>query len=206
MWPTLAAGEYAYAGKADTSAASRQHHRLLSAEGSIGEELWPVEHVVEPGGAACAEPVPRHTETARLIKRIVAALVMKYYVKRGHVYRDRPPARRRSSENRTPSTNPAARARLNFPVPIRIPAGDWFTLPVTTAGTVKTVDSGVRSRETWIVGVVRACSRLGKPWRAVKRQSRSQVGRDGRAHKLGERPLILLGAGASMLASPRPLR
>lgn len=90
-------------------------------EGAIQEICGPTPHLVKVGGAACSEPVPTESNI-RFIKRIVAGPGDTIKVIEGHVVRNG--AREPDSYIRPcPGVS-----ECNFPVPIKVPAGDWYLM------------------------------------------------------------------------------
>jgi len=85
------------------------------------EQCGPTPHMVTPGGAACAEPEPEHSEV-NFIKRIVAGPGDTIYIREGHVYRNG----KRESDGYIRACG--ERPECNFPTPIRIPPGHWFMM------------------------------------------------------------------------------
>lgn len=85
------------------------------------EECGPTPHMVTPGGAACSEPEPEHSEV-NFIKRIVAGPGDTIYIREGHLYRN---GKRESDGYIRPC---GERAECNFPTPIKIPPGHWFMM------------------------------------------------------------------------------
>ena len=76
---------------------------------------------IGPGGAPCAKPVPRE-ERIRFIKRIVAGPGDTISVVEGHVIRN-------GQREKDPYIRPCPGVgECNFPVPIRVPEGDWFLM------------------------------------------------------------------------------
>jgi signal peptidase I len=76
---------------------------------------------VTPGGAACSEPAPEHSEE-NFIKRIVAGPGDVISIREGHVTRNG--KREADSYIRACGTS----TECNFPTPIKIPAGHWFMM------------------------------------------------------------------------------
>ncbi len=85
------------------------------------EECGPTPHMVTPGGAACSEPEPEHSEV-NFIKRIVAGPGDTIYIREGHLYRN---GKRESDGYIRPC---GERSECNFPTPIKIPPGHWFMM------------------------------------------------------------------------------
>jgi signal peptidase I len=76
---------------------------------------------ISPGGAACAHPVPRE-ERIKFIKRIVAGPGDTIKVIEGHVIRN-------GQREKDPYVRPCPGvSECNFPVPIKVPEGDWFLM------------------------------------------------------------------------------
>lgn len=125
-------------------------------EGFETKQCGPTPHLLNPGGAACAAPVPGE-DALQLIKRIVAVPGDEIYIREGRVYRRAHGATTFAREHdayiRACGLHPDT--ACDFPAPIRIPAGYWFVMgdnrgesndsrfygPVPTA---------------WLVGVVSA--------------------------------------------------
>jgi signal peptidase I len=96
-------------------------------EGAEAQECGPTPHTVSPGGPACDAHLPKKSN-AEFIKRIVAGPGDEIYVRMGHVYR-----KTSSSDHFVREPDPYIRAcgtnpECNFPVAIKIPAGQWFML------------------------------------------------------------------------------
>jgi signal peptidase I len=85
------------------------------------EQCGPTPHMVTPGGAACSEPIPEHSEV-NFIKRVVAGPGDTIYVREGHLYRN---GKRESDGYIRPC---GERPECNFPTPIKIPPGHWFMM------------------------------------------------------------------------------
>ncbi len=91
------------------------------------QECGPVAHSVTPGGAACAQPVPKEGSVT-YIKRIVAGPGDQIYVKEGHVYR-RAAGQRSFVREHDPYIKPCGSSdECDFTTPITIPAGHWFMM------------------------------------------------------------------------------
>ena len=126
MEPTLRPGEHfeAHPGRPAVGAVVVFH----PPQGAVEQECGPRPHVVKPGGAACAAPVPREEPETDFVKRIVAGPGDRLYLRRGHVHRQaggRGPFVRESDFYIRPC---AAGAPCDFPLPITVPAGDWYLL------------------------------------------------------------------------------
>jgi signal peptidase I len=76
---------------------------------------------LRPGGAPCAKPVPSES-TIMFVKRIVAAPGDTIEVVEGHVIRD---GLREPDSHIRPCPGVA---ECDFPVPIKVPPGDWFMM------------------------------------------------------------------------------
>jgi signal peptidase I len=76
---------------------------------------------VSPGGAPCAEPVPKEA-SVNFIKRIVAGPGDTIKIIEGHVIRN---GKREPDSYIRPCPGVS---ECNFPVPIRVPAGHWFMM------------------------------------------------------------------------------
>jgi signal peptidase I len=76
---------------------------------------------VSPGGAACDQPVPRR-EDIKFIKRIVAGPGDTIKIIEGHVIRNG----QREADSYIRSCPGVS--ECNFPVPINVPAGDWYMM------------------------------------------------------------------------------
>jgi len=101
---------------------------LHQPEGAEEELCGPSRHVVKPGGAACAQSIPREDVSTSLIKRIVAGPGDEIYIRAGHVYR-KPAGQTRFARVQEPYIRACGSSNeCNFPTPISIPAGEWFML------------------------------------------------------------------------------
>jgi signal peptidase I len=96
-------------------------------QGAEQEECGPTPHAVNPGGAACAEPVPKKA-SVNFIKRIVAGPGDEIYVKEGHVFRRAADASRFLPEKDSYIEACGTSPECNFPKPIKIPPGHWFMM------------------------------------------------------------------------------
>jgi signal peptidase I len=140
------------------------------------EECGPKPHMVEPGGAACDTPVAKESKI-KVIKRIVAGPGDEIYVREGHVYRKASGTREFVRESDPYIRACGGAAECNFPVPIKIAAGQWFLMgdnrgesddsrfwgPVPTA---------------WIIGTATElqCRRFGERLTWVRRTWREGCG------------------------------
>lgn len=85
------------------------------------EICGPAPHMVTPGAAACAAPVPLQS-SVNFIKRIVAGPGDVISIREGHVIRNG----KRESDSYIRACGGSS--ECNFPVPIRVPAGHWFMM------------------------------------------------------------------------------
>ena len=125
-------------------------------EGAIVEKgCGPTPHVITPGGAACAEPVPRPS-TFKTLKRIVAGPGDEIYIREGHVFRKAAGSssfiRQQDSDTRPCGVSP----ECNFPTPIKISAGHWYLLGDKRGESEDSRFWGAIPT-SWILGVVTAC-------------------------------------------------
>jgi signal peptidase I len=97
-------------------------------EGAEQEECGPSPHVIGPGGAACAAPVPKQESSVNFIKRVVAGPGDEIYIKEGHVYRKAAGKSQFVREKDSYIRECGASPECNFPIPIKIPAGHWFMM------------------------------------------------------------------------------
>ena len=96
-------------------------------EGFAGEECGPKPHVVKAGGAACDASLPKVSKI-KLIKRIVAGPGDEIYIRGGRVYRKAAGSGEFVGESDSYIRACGASPECNFPVPIKIPAGNWFVM------------------------------------------------------------------------------
>ncbi len=89
-------------------------------EGAQNEQCGSTTRVA-PGGAPCAEPVPKEA-SVNFIKRIVAGPGDTIRVVEGHVYRN---GKREADSYIRPCPGVT---ECNFPVAITVPAGHWFMM------------------------------------------------------------------------------
>jgi signal peptidase I len=130
-------------------------HPSVGAQESAGEpQCGPSPHVVVDGTAACSEPVPAESSVT-FIKRIAAGPGDVISMVEGHLVRD-------GVREHDSYTRPCAEkeSKCNFPTPIRVPAGRWFTLGDNRGDSDDSrfwgpVPTG------WIIGRVRWCSASG---------------------------------------------
>jgi len=95
---------------------------------AAAEECGPRPHVVHPGGAACAAPIPKEDKGIEFIKRVVAGPGDELEITGGHVFR-----RASGKSNFVRERDPYIRAcgashECNFPRPIKIGKGEWFLM------------------------------------------------------------------------------
>jgi signal peptidase I len=129
--------------------------------GAEQEQCGPVAHTVTPGGKACSRPLGKESHVL-FLKRIVAGPGDEMYLKRAHVYRK---ARGHGRFVRDSFASPCANSPwCNFPKPIKIPAGDWFTMGDNRGESDDSRFWGPIP-SSWIVGLVRSCSPRGAPCR-----------------------------------------
>ncbi len=96
-------------------------------EGAKQQECGPTPHAVNPGGAACAQPLPRESRE-NFIKRAVAGPGDEIYVSDGHVFRRAAGTSRFVAEKDPYIKACGASPECNFPTPIRVPAAHWFMM------------------------------------------------------------------------------
>jgi signal peptidase I len=96
-------------------------------EGAEQEECGPSPRVINLGGAACSEPIPRES-TVKFIKRIVAGPSDEIYFREGHVYRKAAGASTFARESDPYVRECGVSPECNFPAPITVPAGEWYLL------------------------------------------------------------------------------
>jgi signal peptidase I len=77
---------------------------------------------IAPGGAPCAEPVPKEDNGTNFIKRVVAGPGDTIKVVEGHVVRN---GKREADSYIRPCPGVS---ECNFPVAIKVPAGHWFMM------------------------------------------------------------------------------
>jgi signal peptidase I len=97
-------------------------------ERAAEETCGPRAHTVTRGASACAAPVPKEGRAFTFVKRIVAAPGDKIYLSAGHVFREAAGQRRFVREPDSYAKPCARGAECSFPVPITVPAGDWYLL------------------------------------------------------------------------------
>jgi len=95
--------------------------------GAEQQQCGPTPHAVEPGGAACAQPLPAEA-SVNFVKRIVAGPGDQIYVSEGHVYRKAAGTKRFVAEKDPYIKACGVSPECNFPNPITIPAGHWFMM------------------------------------------------------------------------------
>lgn len=126
--------------------------------GAMEQKCGPASHEVRPGGAACAQPIPREDAGTELIKRIVAGPGEELYISEGHVFRrpggEGPFRREKDAYIRACGTG----QECNFPEPIKVPPGHWYLLGDNRGDSDDSRFWGAIPTH-WIVGVVTACYR-----------------------------------------------
>jgi signal peptidase I len=90
-------------------------------EGAVEEKCGGATRI-SPGGAACDEPVPTEDTGTSFVKRIVAGPGDTIEIVEGHVILN---GKREADSYIRPCPGVS---ECNFPVPITIPAGDWFMM------------------------------------------------------------------------------
>jgi signal peptidase I len=115
-------------------------------EGAAQEQCGAVTQI-SPGGAACSGSVPSESNI-KFIKRIVAGPGDTIKVVEGHVIRD---GQREADSYIRPCSGVS---ECNFPVPIKIPKGNWFLMGDNRAESDDSRFWGPVPA-SWIVGVVR---------------------------------------------------
>jgi signal peptidase I len=96
-------------------------------EGAATQECGPKPHVIKPGAAACATPIP-HEAMMEFIKRVVAGPGDEIYIREGHVYRKASGSHDFLREQDSYARACGRARECQFPVPIKIPAGSWFLM------------------------------------------------------------------------------
>jgi signal peptidase I len=130
--------------------------------GAEKEQCGPRAHQVTPEGKACSRPLGKESNVL-FLKRIVAGPGDEIYLKQGHVYR-RVRGHSRFVRERDSFTRPCpiGASLCNYPKPIKIPAGDWFTMGDNRGESDDSRFWGPIP-SSWIVALVRSCSKLGTP-------------------------------------------
>jgi signal peptidase I len=95
--------------------------------GAEQQQCGPTAHAVEPGGAACTQPLPAEA-SVNFVKRIVAGPGDQVYISEGHVYRKAAGTNRFVAEKDPYIKACGVSPECNFPNPITIPAGHWFMM------------------------------------------------------------------------------
>jgi signal peptidase I len=123
-------------------------------EGALEEECGPTPHTIRGGGEACSQSVPKEETGNRMIRRIVAGPGDEILIREGHVYRKPSSNTAKLFERQSDSyIEPCGRSpECNFPKPIRIPAGHWFTMGDNRGESDDSRFYGPIPT-TWIVGV-----------------------------------------------------
>jgi signal peptidase I len=128
MEPTLRLGEHFDAHRARLAVG--EVVVLHPPRGAAAEACGPRPHVVKPGGRACDAAVPHEDRETLFVRRIVAGPGDRLFIHGGHVYRQQGGhggfAREPDAYARACPADPST--ACEFPVTIRVPAGDWYTL------------------------------------------------------------------------------
>jgi signal peptidase I len=96
-------------------------------EGAEQQLCGPTAHSVDPGGAACSQPLPKEA-SVNFIKRIVAGPGDEIYVKEGHVFRKAAGKSQFVAEQDSYIKACGSSSECNFTTPIKIPPGHWFMM------------------------------------------------------------------------------
>ncbi len=96
-------------------------------EAAEQQECGPTPHTVQPGGAACDQPLLPEG-SVNFVKRIVAGPGDQIYISEGHVYRKAAGTQRFVREHDPYIKACGSSSECNFPTPITIPAGHWFMM------------------------------------------------------------------------------
>ena len=130
MEPTLTVGQRVLVNRIGTDFAGPHvgevavFHPPAAAE---QQQCGPTPHTVQPGGAACAQPLLPES-SVNFVKRIVAGPGDQIYISEGHVYR-KPTGTSRFVREKDPYIKACGgSSECNFPTPITIPAGHWFMM------------------------------------------------------------------------------
>jgi signal peptidase I len=102
---------------------------------------------IEPGGAACSELAPKES-SIKFIKRIVAGPGDTIEIVEGHVIRN---GEREADSYIRPCPGVS---ECNFPVPVKVPVGDWYLLGDNRGESDDSRFWGPVP-SSWIVGIVR---------------------------------------------------
>ncbi|HUO73312.1 MAG TPA: signal peptidase I [Solirubrobacteraceae bacterium] len=121
MRPTLAIGQLVHVDAAAYASSEPRIGDLVAFHAPVGATgTDPICGVPQPAGEACPQPTP--AESAQIfIKRIVAAPGDMVSVVGGSVVRN-------GVIEREPFTATCTGSGCNFPVPIHVPAGEWFVM------------------------------------------------------------------------------
>lgn len=122
-------------------------------DGAEKELCGPNVHVTEPGGAACDAPLPENTRLT-LIKRIVAGPGAEVEVKNGRLLTRQPAAETFAAQYESYAASCGVSFECNFPVAIKIPAGEWFLMGDNRGDSDDSRFFGPVPTG-WIVGIVR---------------------------------------------------
>ncbi|HSZ04843.1 MAG TPA: signal peptidase I [Solirubrobacteraceae bacterium] len=96
-------------------------------EGAEQQLCGPTAHSVDPGGAACSQPLSKEA-SVNFIKRIVAGPGDEIYVKEGHVFRKAAGKSQFVAEQDSYIKACGSSSECNFTTPIKIPPGHWFMM------------------------------------------------------------------------------
>ncbi len=97
-------------------------------QGAEQQLCGPRPHTVKLGGAACERSIGHEDTGTSFIKRIVAGPGDTISIKGGHVYRRARGASRTEREHDPYIRACRSSTECNFPIPITIPAGEWFVM------------------------------------------------------------------------------
>ena len=130
MEPTLAKGQRVLVNRLGTDF-SEPHVGEVAVfhppEGAEQQQCGPTPRTVEPGGAACMQPLPAEA-SVNFVKRIVAGPGDEIYIAEGHVYRKAAGTQQFVAEKDPYIKSCGGSSECNFPTPITIPAGHWFMM------------------------------------------------------------------------------
>ncbi len=130
MEPTLTVGQRVLVNRIGTDFAGPHvgevavFHPPAAAE---QQECGPTPHTVQPGAAACAQPLLPES-SVNFVKRIVAGPGDQIYISEGHVYRKAAGTQRFVREKDPYIKACGGSSECNFPTPITIPMGHWFMM------------------------------------------------------------------------------
>lgn len=154
MEPTLPIGARAYLEPLSGTPSVGDIVIFNPPEGAQTEDCGPVPHIAG-AHTLCAEAVPKQS-SVKFVKRIVAGPGDTIYISAGHVYR-----------NGVREQDPYIKAcgvfpECNYPHPIKIPPGHWFTMGDNRGESDDSRFYGPIPTN-WILGIVRRCSAIGPP-------------------------------------------